>query len=75
MPRKWGVESRNPGKSWDSLQPVFAPVLSEGEIRLRRLELASEMVELVLGEDNLAARQRRTLESIHGRLRQFRSQL
>jgi hypothetical protein len=75
MPRKWGVEARNPGRSWDSLGPVFAPVLTEGEILVRRLELASEMVELVLGEDNLAAKQRRTLEGIYSRLRQFRGQI
>jgi hypothetical protein len=75
MPRKWGVEARNPGKNWDSLGPVFAPVLSERDILVKRWELAQEMVQLILAEGNLSAKPRRTLEGISSRLRQFRRQL
>jgi hypothetical protein len=73
--RTWSAESRNPGKSWGELEPVYAPVLTESEIRLRRLELAAEMLELVLSEDSLPTKPKRTLQGIYSSLRQFRRQL
>jgi hypothetical protein len=73
--RKWGVESLNMSKSTDTSAPLHAPLLSPGEVRRKRIELAQEMVELVLGEENLKARPRRTLEGIYSSLRQFRRQL
>jgi hypothetical protein len=42
--RPWSAESRNPGKSWDTLEPLPAPALSPGEVRRKRIELAEEML-------------------------------
>jgi len=75
MPRRWSAESVNAGKSWDSLEALPAPVLTPEQIRVKRAELAVEMVELLLGEEGLKAKPRRTLENIHTSLRRFRRQL
>jgi hypothetical protein len=67
MPRghKWGVERLNAAKSSDSLGPIYAPMLTEREVWQRRLDLAEEMITLLLGEAALTARPRQTLERIH----------
>jgi hypothetical protein len=75
MARKWSAESLNTSKSSDSLDPLPAPVLTPEQIRAKRAELACEMVELLLGEANLKAKPRRTLEGIASSLRLFRRQL
>jgi hypothetical protein len=66
-------------ESWEGeLTPIYTPLLTENEILIRRWELAAEMaemVELMLGETNLTARHRRTLERIDSSLRQSRCQL
>jgi hypothetical protein len=70
--RSWSGESRNPGKSWDNLEALPAPLLTPEQIRVKRAELAAEMVELMLGEESLKAKPQRTLEGIYSSLRQFR---
>jgi hypothetical protein len=77
MPRSrtWSGESRNPGKSWNSLEPLPAPLLTESEVRRRRLELCEEMLQLVLADGGLAARPRQTLVRIHASLGTVRRQL
>jgi hypothetical protein len=75
MARKWSAESLNMSKASDSLEPLPAPLLSPEQIRVKRAELACEMVELLLGESDLKARPRRTLEDVYSSLRKFRRQL
>jgi hypothetical protein len=75
MARKWSAESLNMSKATDSLEPLPTPLLTPEQIRVKRAELAAEMVELLLGEENLKAKPRRTLEGIYSSLRQFRRQL
>ena len=65
------------GSHGGELTPIYTPLLTENEILIRRWELAAamaEMVELRLGETNLTARHRRTLEGIDSSLRQLRCQ-
>jgi hypothetical protein len=64
MPRKWSAESLNMSKSSDSLAPLPAPVLSPDEVRRKRLELAQEMLTLLLGDGELASRPRQALRKI-----------
>jgi hypothetical protein len=59
--RTWSAESRNPGKSWESLEPLPAPLLTPGEVRRKRLELAQEMLTLLLGDDGIGTRPRQAL--------------
>ena len=66
MPRghKWGAESLNMSKSSDSLEPVYAPVLSPEQVRQKRAELACEMVQLLLDDTELGKRPRQALQKI-----------
>jgi hypothetical protein len=66
MPRghKWSVESLNMSKSSDSLEALPAPLLSPGEVRKKRLELAQEMLMLLMGDDALGKRPRAALQRI-----------
>ena len=66
MPRSraWSAESRNPGKSWGDLEPLPAPALSPEEIRLKRAELAAEMIQLLLSDAALGKRPRAALQRI-----------
>lgn len=65
MPRsRWSAESRNPGKSWDSLEALPAPVLTPEQIRVKRAELAAEMVELLLTDTALGKKPRAALQRI-----------
>jgi hypothetical protein len=73
--RTWSAESRNPGKSWGELTPIYTPQLTDDEIRQRRLELAQEMVELMLADGALASRPRQALVRIHTSLGIIRRQL
>ena len=77
MPRSrtWSAESRNPGKSWGELSPTYAPLLTEHEIRQRRLELCQEMLELVLNDGALASRPRQTLKRVLVSVESVRRQL
>jgi hypothetical protein len=75
MARKWSAESLNMSKSWDSLEPLPAPALSPDEIRRKRIELAEEMLGLLLGDGGLAARPRQTLQKIYANLGSVRRQL
>jgi hypothetical protein len=75
MPRKWSVESLNMSKSSENLEPLHAPVLSPGEVRRKRLELAQEMLTLLLGDGELRARPRQTLQKIYASLGSVRHQL
>jgi hypothetical protein len=75
MPHRWSAESRNPGKNWGRLQPLPAPLLTQREVWQRRLDLAEEMITLLLGESALTARPRQTLERIHASLGTVRRQL
>ena len=77
MPRgyRWGVESLNMSKSSDSLEPVYAPVLSPAEVRRKRLDLCEEMLSLLLGDGELGKRPRAVLERISGNLASVRQLL
>lgn len=75
MARKWGVERLNMSKSSDNLEPLPAPLLTASEVRRRRLELAEEMVQLVLAGDELAARPRQVLQKVFASLGTVRRQL
>jgi hypothetical protein len=50
-------------------------VLTPGEVQRKRLELAAEMVELLLSDDELVGRPRRTLEQIYVSLGHLRGQV
>jgi hypothetical protein len=72
MPRKWSAETVNPGKSWGELEPIYSAPLTPRDIALRRWELAAEMVELMLGDGELAKRPRQALQRISGNLADIR---
>jgi hypothetical protein len=78
MPRRYrhslARTHRRESASWDQ-EPLPAPLLTPEQIRVKRAELAAEMVELLLQEESLKARPRCTLEGIYSNLRQFRRQL
>ena len=69
---KWGVESLNMSKSSDSLAPVYAPVLTPEQVRQKRLELAQEMLMLLMADGELGKRPRAVLERISGSLADIR---
>ena len=68
------IHNRHSGQ-WDSLEPLPAPVLSQDEVRKKRLELAAEMLTLLLGDDGLGTRPRQTLQKIYASLGSVRRQL
>jgi hypothetical protein len=72
MPRKYhhsrtAIHARE-STGWDSLEPLARPLLTSGEIRQKRAELAVEMIELLLADGELAGRPRRTLEQVFASL-------
>jgi len=61
--------------TWDQLEPLAAPPLSAAEIQAKRLELAADMVQLVLQDAvDLAAGERRTLRKLSEALEGFKHQ-
>jgi hypothetical protein len=68
------IHNRHSGH-WDELEPLSTPVLTPEQIRQKRIELAAEMLALVLDDDELGTRPRRTLQGIFTSLGSVRSQL
>jgi hypothetical protein len=52
------------GAQWDNLEPLYTMPLSPEQIREKRLELAQEMLTLLLGDGELAKRPRQALQRI-----------
>jgi hypothetical protein len=79
MPRKYRqsrtVIHNRTSEQWDQLTPLPMPVLTPGQIRQKRLELAQEMLGLLLGDDGLGTRPRQTLERVYATLGDIRRQL
>jgi hypothetical protein len=79
MPRRYrhsraAIHDRE-SANWDDLTPLPMPVLFPGEIRRKRFELMQEMLGLLLGDAELAARPRQTLLKISASLGSVRRQL
>jgi hypothetical protein len=79
MPRKYrhsraAIHNRE-SDQWEHLESLPMPVLTPGQIRRKRLELAQEMLTLLLGDTELATRPRQTLQKIYASLGNVRRQL
>jgi hypothetical protein len=59
----------------DHLEPRFVAPLTPDQIREKRLELCEEMLSLLLGDVELAARSRQALQTIYTSLGNVRRQL
>jgi hypothetical protein len=79
MPRRYrhskaAIHARE-STGWDHLEPLARPLLTPGEIRQKRTELAVEMIELLMADNELVGRPRQVLERIHASLETVRRQL
>jgi hypothetical protein len=72
MPRRYhhsraAIHNRQ-SDQWDQLEPLPMPLLTPVEIRRKRIELCEEMLTLLLGDGELGARPRQTLQRIYASL-------
>jgi hypothetical protein len=66
MSGRWQRSKLNQGQTWDELEPVEGRRLSPDEVRRKRLDLAGDMLDLIISDDadDLGLRARRELERL-----------
>jgi hypothetical protein len=63
------------GRHWEELESLPERLLTPSELRQRRAELASEMIALLLGDEELTRQPRQVLLKIYATLGTIKSQL